>query len=232
MNRCLIVDDDKLSRIALERLVLQSGNLTLVKSCSTPVEALEVLRKQQIDILMVDVEMPELSGLELIKSLKRRPEIIIVTAKEHYAVEAFDVEAADYLVKPVTLPRFLKAVNRVLARQKAAEPVAKSIADQGMLYVKVNNQLVSVPIADVLWIEATGDYVTIHTERQNFIAHATMKAMEEKLPAGNFMRVHRSHIVQLQRIKAIEETHIIIGKTLIPIGKSYHEPLMKRLNRI
>lgn len=230
MTQCIIVDDDRLSRMALEQLVRQSGMLELVKSCSSALEALDILRTQPIDILLLDIEMPEVSGLELIRSLEKRPEIILVTAKEQYAREAFDLDAADYLVKPVRLERFLKAVNRVLSRQKPAEPAQSPASVRDSLYVKVQSQLVNLPVSDVLWVEATGDYVTIHTDRKSFIAHTTMHAMERRLPPERFMRVHRSAIVHLQKIKAIEESHIIIGQTLIRIGESYRDALMKRLN--
>jgi len=230
--RCLIVDDEELSRTTLEKLVRHIDSFELVQTCSSPLDAHKVLQKQKVDLIFLDVEMPEMNGVEFVRSLKDKPEIILVTSKENYAVEAFDLEVADYLVKPVTVPRFLKAVNRILARHSEGERFAKGTTGQEMLYVKVNTQLVKVPIPDVLWVEATGDYVTIHTERENFIAHSTMKGMEGKLPAGRFMRVHRSYIVQLPKIKAVEENLIIIGKALIPIGDSYRSALMRLLNTV
>ena len=232
MKRCLIIDDDELSRLALERLVQQSGQLELVKSCSSPIEGLRILQHEPIDLLLLDVEMPELSGLELIRSLSSPPAVVLVTSKETYALEAFETEVVDYLVKPVSLPRFMKAVDRALSKQRRQVDGAHSGAEGEMLYVKHKSQLVGVPLKDILWVEATGDYVTIHTDRQTFLAHITLNAMERKLPEEQFMRVHRSHIVQLRKIRAIEETHIIIGKALLRIGESYHAALMNRLNRV
>lgn len=230
--RCLIVDDDELSRMMLEHLVQQSGLLQLVSSCSSAIEALQVIQKKTVDVMFLDVEMPEMSGLELVKSLKRKPDIILVTAREHYAVEAFDVEVTDYVVKPVTLPRFLKAVNRVVERRRFSEASPGKEPGQDALYVKVKTQLVKIPTSDVLWVESNGDYVIIHTERENHVAHTTMKDMEQRLPRERFMRVHRSFIVQLAAIKAIEETLIVIGKKLIPIGETYRSTLLKQLNLV
>jgi DNA-binding LytR/AlgR family response regulator len=231
-KRCLIVDDDPLSRMALEQLVGQTNQLELVGSCAGPAEAAALLRKQKVDLMFLDVEMPEMTGIDFMKTMKHRPAIVLVTAKENYAVEAFEVEADDYLVKPVTLPRFMKALNRILDDQSGEGKGEKGEPVLDSLYVKVNTQLVKIPTADVLWIEALGDYVTIHTERENFIAHSTMKALEKKFPSDSFMRVHRSYIVQLNKIKAIEETVIIIGKKFIPIGDSYRAALLRRLNPI
>lgn len=227
--RCLIVDDEELSRVVIESLVKKTDFLELVASCTSPLEAASVLRTGAIDILFADVEMSEMTGLELIRSLDNPPEVILVTAKEQYAVDAFEMNVADYLVKPVTLPRFLKAVNRVRERLQADTEV-KQTSDA--IFIKVNSQLVNIRLADILWVEATGDYVTLNTLADKYIVHSTMKGIEHRLPNRDFVRVHRSYIVRIDRIKAIEDTLIIIGKNLIPIGDSYRTPLMNRLTTL
>lgn len=228
--RCLIVDDDSVSRMMLEELARQTDAIELVGSCPGPVAALGILQREKIDVIFLDVEMPEMTGLELIRILETRPEIILVTARQEYAVDAFDVEVADYLLKPVTLPRFLKAVNRILERRKRGARVETEEVARDSVYVRIRSQLVKIPTADILWVESNGDYVTIQTERESAVVHSTMKEMEGRLSAGSFLRVHRSYIVQLAKIKAIEDTVIIIGNTLIPIGDKYRTALMNRLN--
>jgi DNA-binding LytR/AlgR family response regulator len=208
-------------------LVQQVKSLQLVASCNNPLQAREVLTTQPIDLLFLDMEMPDLSGLELLKSLANYPEVIIASAKEQYALQAFDFEVTDYLLKPVVLDRFLKAVDRVekrLAQEKDSYTTPESV------FVKANNQIVGIRLADITWIEAYGDYVNIYTEKDRFIVHSTMKGIENKMPRDQFIRVHRSFIVRFDRIQAIEDTVVIIGKKLIPIGESYRPELMRRLN--
>jgi DNA-binding LytR/AlgR family response regulator len=227
--RCAIVDDEEMSRKNIEQLVKRVSDLKLVAVCEDAVEASNVLRKEQVDLVFLDVEMPEMTGIELIKSLKHKPEIVLVTSKENYAVEAFEYDVADYIVKPATYERFLKAYDRVVARLKSDEE--QSVNDDAV-FVKVDTQLVKVKTSDILWVEAFGDYVNIFTDSDRYIVHSTMKGMENKLSPEYFIRVHRSYIVRLEKIKAIEETIIIIGKKLIPIGDSYRSSLMKRLNML
>jgi DNA-binding LytR/AlgR family response regulator len=227
--RCAIVDDEEMSRKNIEQLIRRVDDLKLVVVCHDAVEASNVLRKEKVDLLFLDVEMPEMTGIELVKSLTHKPEIVLVTSKENYAVEAFEYDVADYIVKPATYERFLKAYDRVKARLTSDE---ENTMNTDAVFVKVDSQLVKVKTTDILWVEAFGDYVNIFTENDKYIVHSTMKGMENKLPSDHFLRVHRSYIVRLEKIKAIEETIIIIGKKLIPIGDSYRSTLMKRLNML
>jgi DNA-binding LytR/AlgR family response regulator len=229
MIRCAIVDDEEMSRRNIEQLVGRMEDLKLVAVCHDAVEASNVLRKERVDLVFLDVEMPEMTGIELVKSLTHKPEIVLVTSKENYAVEAFEYDVADYIVKPATYERFLKAYDRVKARLTSDED---NTVNTDAVFVKVDSQLVKVRTTDILWVEAFGDYVNIFTETDKFIVHSTMKGMENKLPSDAFLRVHRSYIVRLEKIKAIEETVIIIGKKLIPIGDSYRSTLMKRLTML
>jgi len=223
---CLICDDDPVQRTAIEQLVSKTEGLKLNASVDNPSDAAAALQKGGVDVLFLDVEMPEMTGLELLRTLKNPPEVVLITAKEGYAVEAFDLAVADYLVKPVALPRFMKAVDRIRERLAAD---AETSATTDSLFVKANAQLLNVKLSDILFVEATGDYVTLHTERDKYVVHSTMKGIDQKLPDPDFIRVHRSYIVRIDKIKAIEETLIIIGKNLIPIGDSYRPTLMKRL---
>ena len=229
MIRCAIVDDEEMSRKNIEQLIKRIQDLKLVVVCKDAIEASNVLRKEKVDLVFLDVEMPEMTGIELVKSLTHKPEIVLISSKENYAVEAFEYDVADYIVKPATYERFLKAYDRVKARLTADN---ENLVNDDAVFVKVDSQLVKVNTGDILWVEAFGDYVNIFTETNKYIVHSTMKGMENKLSSDHFFRVHRSYIVRLQKIKAIEETLIIIGKKLIPIGDSYRSALMKRLNML
>jgi two-component system LytT family response regulator len=227
--KCILVDDDEMSRNAMEKLVEQVSFLTLVKICSNPVEALDVLNNEAIDLILLDIEMPELSGLELIKSLDKPPLTILATSKKEYAVEAYECNVIDYLVKPIPVERFFKAV----ARAKEIFEGAKHVADlpsKEYIYIKTNATLSKIITKEIVWVEALGDYITIHTGGKNYVIHSKMKTIESKLDAEKFVRVHRSFIVSIDHINSIDDSVIVMDKKLIPIGAVYKENLMKRLN--
>ena len=226
MMNCIIVDDDDASRSALAQLAKQVDNLVVVRSCSTSVEAMNVLKKESVDLLFLDIEMPEMSGMELLKALDDRPQVIFTTSHKEYAIDAFEMNVVDYLVKPVTLPRFLKAV----AKAKDNETKDQVSTGQEYFFIKKDSVLNKVPIKDILWIEALGDYITVHTKDQRFVLHATLKSVESKLPADKFVRVHRSFIIQIDNVKKVEDTTIYINDTSIPVGALYKDNFIKRLN--
>jgi DNA-binding LytR/AlgR family response regulator len=227
--RCLIVDDDELSRAFLERFVEQHGGLDWVGSCESAIEASKVLRHEDVDVIFLDVEMPGMSGLELVRSLDRRPQIVLVTAKEEYAIEAFNIEVTDYLLKPVTYARFLKAVERA---ERWAKREAEQLSDGDYVFIKADGRLVKLKLEDILWISAQGDYMMIHASGHKYLVHGTMKSMEAKLPAQAFTRVHRSYIVRIDKIQDIKDTTIVINRQVIPIGGSYKAGLLRRLPTI
>jgi len=226
--RCLVVDDDAMSRAVMEHFIAQHGGLDLVASCEDAIEASKVLRQEEVDLIFLDVEMPGMSGLELVKSLERRPSIILVTAKEDYAIEAFDIDVTDYLLKPVSYARFLKAVQRVERQQDTSE-VAE---EQEYVFVKTEGRLVKLDLSTVRWIEAEGDYLMIYTQEKKYLVHSTMKGIEKKLPTGAFARVHRSFIVRIDQMDDIADASIVIGRKVVPIGASYKSELLKRLKMI
>lgn len=228
---CLVVDDDPLAREVLEHYVERHAGLSLAASVGDAVEAANVLRTADVDLVLLDVELPEMSGLEWLRSLAHRPSVILVSSKEDYALDAFDVEVADYLLKPVTYARFLKAVARAERwRASSTPPPASRPADH--VFIKRDGRLVKVDLAAIGWIEAQGDYVLIHAGEDRHLVHTTMKALEARLPAADFARVHRSFIVRIDRISDIEDTMIVIDREVIPIGASYREALLRRLNTL
>lgn len=230
--RCLIVDDDDLIRAVMENFVEQHDALTLAGSCASAIEASNFLAKHAVDLLFLDVEMPGMTGLDLVASLEQRPQIVMVTSKAEYAVEAFDVEVTDYLLKPVTYARFLKSVKRAQRNIEEAEQAAAPAVDDSTVFIKSEGRLVKVTLSDIQWVEAQGDYVMIHTSEDRHIVHSTMKGMSNKLPEYDFARVHRSFIVRIDQIEDIEDASLVIGRKVIPIGASYKSKLLSRLNTL
>lgn len=223
---CIIVDDDRISIQVLEELVQKTELLDFVASFTSATSALQLMQKQPIDLIFLDVEMPEMSGLEFLKSLTRKPEIIITSSKEKYALEAFNSDVTDYLLKPITeYSRFIKAIMKVIDNKA---DVKKSDADS--IFVKVDSLLVNLDFNDIQWVEAYGDYVKIITQEKTHTVYSKLKTIEERLPQALFLRVHRSYIVNLNKIDNIDHTNLQINKKIIPISNSYKEQLIKRIN--
>lgn len=228
--RCLIVDDNQLARMAMKQLVDQVQMLELVAECSDAMQAYNYLRNDQIDLLFLDIEMPGMTGIELTKKLGNKKALIIfTTAKTDYAVEAFELNVVDYLVKPVSMPRFLQAVEKAKETMDSNREEVK-IEAQEFVFVKDNGILKKLNVEDILYLEAMGDYVKVHTPQKFHVLHSTLKSIEEKLPPTKFIRVHRSYIVALQKIDFIQDGVISIGKASIPVAETYKSALSKRLN--
>ena len=225
--RCLIVDDNQLARMAMKQLVSQIQMLELVAECSDAMEAYNYLNSGQVDLLFLDIEMPGMTGIELTKKLGiKKPLIIFTTAKTDYAVEAFELNVVDYVVKPVSTARFLQAV------EKATEIYNSNKTDEAreFVFVKDNGILKKLNVEDILYLEAMGDYVKVHTSQKFHVLHSTLKSIEEKLPPNKFLRIHRSYIVALQKIDFIQDGIISIGKATMPVAETYKSALNKRLN--
>ena len=216
--------------MAMKQLVSQVQMLELVAECSDAMQAYNYLRNDQIDLLFLDIEMPGMTGIELTKKLgNKRPLIVFTTAKTDYAVEAFELNVVDYLVKPVALPRLLQAVEKAQETLDSDKEEVK-IEEQQFVFVKDNGVLKKINVEDILYLEAMGDYVKVHTAQKFHVLHSTLKSIEEKLPASKFIRVHRSYIVALQKIDFIQDGVISIGKASIPVAETYKSTLNKRLN--
>jgi DNA-binding LytR/AlgR family response regulator len=228
--KCLIVDDNKMARMAMKQLISHSKELVLVRECANAMEAYNTINEESVDLIFLDIEMPGMTGLELIRNLgNKSPLIIFSTAKKDYAVEAFELNVVDYLVKPVTTSRFLQSV------EKAAEAFASNkqevkVEDQEFVFIKDNGVLKRINVDDILYLEAMGDYVKVHTALKFHVLHSTLKSIEEKLPSTKFIRVHRSYIVSLNKIDSIHEGVISMPKATIPVADTYRINLNKRLN--
>ena len=228
--RCLVVDDDPLSVQVVENCITSTPFLRAVGSCESAVAAAEVLRNQEVDLLFLDVEMPLMSGIDLLSTLQNPPLVILITSSKQYAVEAFEYDVVDYLLKPVSYARFLKAAQRALELAQS-NSTAEAATDADFTFVKVDTKLVKVLFDEVRYVEALGDYVHIVTGQSKLIVYSTMKAVAEKFPDTLFVRVHRSFIVNLKRVQAIEDNNIIIDSKLIPIGQTYMREVFQRLNK-
>jgi two-component system, LytTR family, response regulator len=227
---CLIVDDNKMARIAMKQLASQVEDLTVVGECSNAMEAYNLMNSQPVDILFLDIEMPEMTGLELTRHLgNKRPIIIFTTSKREYAVDAFELNVADYIVKPVTVPRFLQAMEK--AREVySSNRVDFSVEEKEFVFIRDNGILKRLLIDDIHFLEAMGDYVKVFTQQKFHAIHTTLKKVEEKLPPNKFLRVHRSYIVALNKIEKIEEGVIVINNKTVPVADAYRGILNKQLN--
>jgi DNA-binding LytR/AlgR family response regulator len=223
--RCLIVDDDEMSRNVLAAMCGRLEDITLVKACASSTEAMATLQQNVVDLILLDVEMPGLSGLEFVRSLSTLPQVILTTGKVEYAVEAFDLKVTDYLLKPLTFPRFVKAIDR--ARQLNKAPVQHT-SDE--IYVKADGRLIRLELPEISYIESLGDYVIFHRGTQEqFIVHSTLKNIDEKIRHHKFIRIHRSYIVNLSKIVDIQETNLVVDGKVLPISRAHRNSLFKEI---
>lgn len=223
--KCLIIDDEPLAIKLIETHIAQIPQLELVASCQNALEAFEILKKEQIDLLLLDIQMPVLTGIELAKSLQHPPSIIFTTAYRQYAVESYELDVVDYLLKPIPFIRFFKAINKFLnTRNKAvALTIDKEVVINTaplFMYVNANKKHIKILFSDILFVESIKDYVRINTVDQRITTKDKISAFEQKVPSS-FLRVHRSFIVNTQKITAFTAHDIEIGQQEIPIGISY-----------
>lgn len=228
---CMVVDDDEMSRLVIKKFIDKTDFLTLTHDLDNTKEASDILLGESandVDVVFLDIEMPEMTGLELVDKLQNAYNIILVTSKKDYAIEAFEGAVADFLVKPVEDERFLKAVNKV----KDSLEKEKLLAEQeDHIYVKSDGKLFRLNYEDILFVEALADYVIFNvTTGKKRIVHHTMKGIEKKLPESMFSRVHRSYIINRNKIERIEDLQVVIGEKAFAIGASYKEALMAKFN--
>ncbi len=230
---CIIVDDNKMARTAIRLMIEQVDFLHLSHECENPVDAFNILQTEEIDLVFLDVEMPEMSGVDLIKNLEKRPLFILISAKKEYAVEAFELNVADYIIKPVSLARFTMAVSRAKelydSKHKKVEGPSN---DKNYIFARANGVLAKINIDDIKYVQALGDYVSIYTSSKHYTIHSTLKGMEEKLPKNKFYRLHRSYLVAIDQIETVEENTAYVGKQNLPIGEQFKKGLLQKLNLI
>ncbi len=226
----LIVDDNTIARTTIRHLAGKIGDLEIVAECADAMNAYELLQTKPVDLLLLDIEMPGMSGLELIQNLgENRPVIIFVTSKREYAADAFDLNVADYVIKPVTAPRFMRAI------EKAREILASNREEVGVkgdefIFIRDSNVVRKLKLDSILYAEAMGDYVKLYTSERFYAIHATLKAVEDRLPSSRFMRVHRSFVVAVDKIDTLDGGALIVGGKSLPVADTFRAALNKRMN--
>ena len=236
-HTCIIVEDEPLARSLMENYIQKVPYLHLIQSFSDPLKALEYLRENTVDILFSDIQMPEITGITLLKILQKKPLIILTTAYSEYAIEGYELDVLDYLLKPITFERFLKSVERATLRlngnllPKTPEknvpekfPIAVPIESiQPFIFVKDGTKLVKIRLNEIMYIEGLKDYVAIYTSQQKIVSLQTIKSLESTLPEKQFIRIHNSYIVALEWIEAIQREKVQIGKVFLPISDTYRK---------
>lgn len=226
---CLIIDDEPLSRDILRRYISEVKELKLSGACADAMEATGMMARQRIDLVFLDIQMPGISGISWARSLTSAPLIIFTTAFPQYAVEGFELNAVDYLVKPYSFERFLKAVNRaleILRQQKSNEEISRR------MILKADRKLYAVDPSEILYMEGQGDYVRICFRERKLVVHSTLRQLEESVPAGMFMRVHKSYVINLKRISFIEGNQVRIDEHVVPVSPAQREELLKRFSSV
>jgi DNA-binding LytR/AlgR family response regulator len=235
-TRCLIIDDEPLARGLMRNHIEKLESLELVGECSDAMKAVEVLRNHKVDLMFLDIQMPQITGIEFLKTLKNPPQVIITTAYRDYAIEGFELDVVDYLLKPITFERFLKSVNKYFqgsGREDALqdEPSSVNPQSEAHIYVKENKRMVKVHLNDILYIEGLSEYVKIYTPAKKIVTKTSMTNMEEKLPGNEFLRIHKSYIVSLPKIDAFTSVSIEIEGKELPVGRSYKEKVATVLQK-
>lgn len=226
---CLIIDDEPLARKGLKEYIADSAFLNLQGEFDSPLKAADLINSGTIQLLFLDIEMPKISGLDFFKTLRQPPPVIFTTAYPQFALEGFEVNALDYLVKPFSFDRFLKAAMKAKEYYELRETNLQEGAGSAFFFIKADNKLVKLLFDEVLYVEAMQNYVTIHTVSGKYITYLTFKSVEDYLPADKFMKVHKSYIVAVAKINSIEAGDIRIGQAHIPISRNQKEEVMDKL---
>ena len=232
MNKlnCIIVDDEPLAQEVIERYVNNINELALLKKCSNALEAFEVLHTEPVDLMFLDISMPVISGIDFLRSLRKAPAVIITTAYPDFAVQGYELDVMDYLVKPISMERFMKAVHKVIERTKAPIVIPqKQNIRVDYMFIKSDQKLIKIKFVDIEYIEGMKDYVKIFTRERRIVTLHTMKFFEANLPVGEFARIHKSYIINLDSIKSIAGNEVELRQQKLPIGSSYKENLLSRI---
>ncbi|OQP44995.1 DNA-binding response regulator [Niastella yeongjuensis] len=228
--RCIIVDDEPLARDGMELLVAEAGFLQLVATCRSAMEANAILAKEQIDLIFLDIQMPKIRGIDFLKTLTVKPLVIITTAYSDFALEGFELNVLDYLVKPITPERFLVSVNRARELMSIKQTATQDGAPD-YFFIRANNGYEKILYQEILFIEATQNYSTIHTTRAKFMTLTTLRTLEEQLPVGKFLRIQKSYIVAIDKIQSFTGNEVTLQQYSLPVSKNYKEKLMTLIDQ-
>ena len=234
--QCIIADDEPIARQIVEQYISQLPQLELVGTCSNAFEVLDMLQQQQVDLLFLDINMPNFSGISLIRSLQERPEIILTTAYPEFALEGFELAVTDYLLKPFSLERFIMAVNKVQSKLKGESPLSldpkvpeREPLPATHITVKVDKKWVRCPLVDIYYVEAYGNYIKIHLSDTYLLVSQTLTEFHNRLPQKDFLRIHKSYVIHFKYLTAIEGNTLFLDKAKLPVGKTFKESVMKRI---
>lgn len=227
---CIIVDDEQLARVLIEDFVSKVGFLNFVGSFKNPLDALAHMKKEVVDLVFLDIQMPDLTGIDLVKSMSKAPQIIFTTAYPEYALDGFELNVTDYLLKPFSFNRFLQAVNKVADLHQRLSPKGTVTVPDQQITIHADHKIYKILLKDILYIEGLKEYVSYYTKNgQRIIALQSLKSLEMSLGNAGFIRVHRSYIVPIGKIETLEGNQLRIGEKLIPVGRSYKDQLLKRV---
>jgi DNA-binding LytR/AlgR family response regulator len=233
--KCIIIDDEKTARVILKTLCNEIKSLKVLEDFPNAIQAIKYLNKNQVDLIFLDIHMPNFNGLDFIRSLKNPPKIILITSDPNFGIEAFEHDfIIDYLLKPLELNRFKKAIKKANNKELSAistkinTSISKEIEND--FYISIDRRLIKIDLPSIYLIEAKGDYIKIKTESKDYIVHSTLKKIEEKLPDALFLKIHRSFIINIKKIIDIEDNSVLIKKDVIPVSRSKRPELMKRLD--
>jgi len=230
---CIIIDDEEMARAIIAQFITNNTSLKIESEFSNALHAIKYLNKNNVDLIFLDIHMPDFTGFDFIETLKDPPKIILITSDSNFAINAFEYDCiVDYIVKPISLERFIKAVDKVTAVKRSTlgirEGMLQSVPQE--FYINIDRKLIKIEIPSIIIVEAKGDYIQIKTDNKNYIVHSTLKKIEDKLPDNLFLKVHRSFIINTKKIIDIEDNSVLIGKDVIPVSRANRPELMKRLN--
>ena len=232
-TRCLIVDDEPLARELIRGHIQKLENFEIVAECDNAMKAMDVIRNHSVDLMFLDIKMPQMTGIEFLKTLKRPPRVIITTAYSQYALDGFELDVVDYLMKPVTFERFFKAVNKFF--QSGTPENVEFEAGNGrnqdaFIYVKENKRIIKIYLKEIDFIEGLNEYIRIHTDNRRVVVKSSLQSIENKLPSDQFIRIHKSYIVSIPRIRAFNATTIELENAKLRIGRNYKNQVFSALH--
>ncbi|OJJ21537.1 DNA-binding response regulator [marine bacterium AO1-C] len=228
--KCLIVDDEPLAIKILEQYIADLENLELVASCRSATKALTYLEKEAVDVIFLDIQMPQITGMALAKNLQNPPKIVFTTAYRDFAVESYEVNAVDYLVKPISFERFFQAIQKLKTSAGALQSTPLQASSETLL-IKADKKQFVIKLSDIQYIESIKDYVIVHTPHQDLVSYQTMQQVIGALPITDFLRIHRSFIINLNHLKAFNHSYVFIADNEIPIGRTYKEEVQQKLTQ-
>ncbi len=228
MFRSIIVDDDALCQTVISDMISEIDNIECIATFENALDAFNFLKTESVDVVFLDVEMPKMGGMDLLRNLKVKPQIVMITSHDEFALESYEYDVTDFLKKPVSNARFLKTIEKLQLRNQQNDVTVTSKGET--IFIKTDSKLIQVKLKDIVWVEALGNYMQIHTTVDKFTILSTMKDIASKLPSNDFIRIQRSFIVRLDKIRSIEDNYVVLDDKQIHIGKAYKENLNEKLN--